>query len=197
MSNICIYTKYIETLCLYENNYNPKRFFNYCKACPNFNRLYSCPPFDQNMNDYLKPYPFITLVALQLFYTEEEIKKYCGKEACMKYTKKTLSSVSDALKEAFLTLESIYPNTLSLGIGGCNICEKCNRQEGKPCRYPDKMRISPEALGFDVTAILKKYFDINVCWSKGTLPQYYTLMGAICSMEPLQITSDEVLKLCR
>ncbi len=68
----------------------------------------------------------------------------------------------------------------------------CNRIDGKPCRYPNKMRISPEALGFDMMGILKEYFDIDIQWSKGTLPKYYTLIGALCSIEPLEIAPDEI-----
>ncbi len=195
MASIDVYTRSIEMKDLYKDNYNPERFLSYCKKCRNFNRLHSCPPFDEDIGSYLDDYPYITLIAVQLFYTEDEIEKYSGEDACMEYTKETLTPVSNQLREILLKLENIYPNTLSLSSGGCNICPDCNRIEGKPCRYPDKMRISPEALGFDMMGILKEYFNIDLQWSKGSLPKYYTLIVGLCSMETLEIASDEIAQL--
>ena len=40
--------------------------------------------------------------------------------------------------------------------GNCGLCENCAIQKDKPCRHPDKARMSLEAIGIDVVSLLKQ-----------------------------------------
>ena len=63
----------------------------------------------------------------------------------------------------------------------CTLCpEGCTRPEGKPCRYPDRLRYSLEAVGFDVTAAASDLLGIDLEWSSdGTLPKHITIVTAL------------------
>jgi predicted metal-binding protein len=59
-------------------------------------------------------------------------------------------------------LRAIYPDAMVIGAGACRKCEKCTYPD-KPCRFPDKMTSSMEALGMIVS---------DVCQANG-IPYYY------------------------
>ena len=42
---------------------------------------------------------------------------------------------------------------LHLGAGGCRMCFRCAKLEGRPCPFPDRALASLEAYGMDVTAL--------------------------------------------
>ena len=44
-----------------------------------------------------------------------------------------------------------FKRHLSLGAGGCTICEKCAKKTDEPCRHPDKRIPSLEAYGVNVS----------------------------------------------
>lgn len=82
-------------------------------------------------------------------------------------------------------MEKNLPGSISLSSGGCNLCNVCSRKDGIPCRQPDKMRYSLDAFGFDLTAITKDMFDIDILWCKDRLPDYFTLIHGILTMNEL------------
>ena len=47
------------------------------------------------------------------------------------------------------------------------------------------MRYSLDAFGFDLSAITKDMFDIDILWCKDNLPDYFTLVHGL-------LTEDEV-----
>ena len=96
-----------------------------------------------------------------------------------------VSAVKRAADERLRKLEARIPESLSLSSGGCILCENCTRKEGKPCRQPDKMRYSLDAFGFDLSAITKDIFHIEILWCKGSLPKYFTLIHALLAKQPV------------
>jgi hypothetical protein len=47
------------------------------------------------------------------------------------------------------------------------------------------MRYSLDAFGFDLTAITKDLFQIEIIWCKDRLPEYFTLIHALLTKEPV------------
>ena len=45
---------------------------------------------------------------------------------------------------------ALGPEALHLTVGGCGLCPRCARQEGLPCRHPDRALSSLESYGIDV-----------------------------------------------
>ena len=77
-------------------------------------------------------------------------------------------------------------------MGSCIICDECERKYGRECKEPERVRVSPESLGFDITGILKDYFDIELKWSKDSLPEYYTLLSGLLSKDHIEIPGFEI-----
>lgn len=61
--------------------------------------------------------------------------------------------------------EGLYGGVSLRAAGGCTVCAWCTRPSGLPCRFPEKLRHSPEALGFDLCAAAEDLFGYKVRWS--------------------------------
>ena len=60
--------------------------------------------------------------------------------------------------------------------------------------HPDKMSFSFEALGVDVGALVKNYFNSELLWYKrGQLPKYTSIVCGLLTNEqlPLELLRDE------
>ena len=67
-------------------------------------------------------------------------------------------------------------------VGTCPYCggAPCARINGQPCRHPDKVRPSLEAIGFDISMTAKEILGLEIKWSQGNLiPEYLTLVCGI------------------
>ena len=68
----------------------------------------------------------------------------------------------------------------ALFAGACELCESCNKESGEPCRHPEQMRYSIEALGGNVAQAAQFYFDDRILWAaNGHLPEYFILLGGL------------------
>lgn len=155
------------------------KFMAYCRACPNYNARWSCPPLSFDVGEMLAKYSRVHLVGLKMTYDAETIASADTPEKVKQVTWDTLFVEKRALEETLLIVESENAGSMSLSSGGCHYCETCARAEGQPCTYPDKMRYSLDAFGFDLTAITADQLGIDLCWSEGALPPYYTLIHAL------------------
>lgn len=165
------------------------KFMEYCRACPNYNTRWSCPSLDFEPSERLAKYDRIHLVSVKMTYDSKTIEAANTPEKVKKTTWDTLFVEKRAMEDVLISLEQEIEGTLSLSSGGCHFCETCSRTEDKPCRFPDKMRHSLDAFGFDLTAITQAELGIKLCWSKGSLPPYYTLIHAL--LLPPAVTIDE------
>ena len=155
------------------------KFMAYCRECPNYNARWSCPSLSFGVGDLLAKYDRVHLVGLKMTYDEMTIASADTPAKVKSVTWDTLFVEKRALEETLLAVEGEHAGSRALSSGGCHYCDTCARTEGKPCTYPDKMRYSLDAFGFDLTAITADQFGIDLCWSKGALPPYYTLIHAL------------------
>ena len=74
-------------------------------------------------------------------------------------------------------------DSMILSTGYCNICPKCTRRDGAPCRYPKNKLYSIESIGALVTKTTETLFDKEIQWiddENGIIPEYLTiLMGLL------------------
>ena len=155
------------------------KFMAYCRECPNYNARWSCPSLSFDVSEMLAKYDRVHLVGLKMTYDEMTIASADTPAKVKSVTWDTLFVEKRALEETLLAVEGEHAGSQALSSGGCHYCDTCARTEGKPCTYPDKMRYSLDAFGFDLTAITADQFGIDLCWSKGALPPYYTLIHAL------------------
>lgn len=171
---------------IFLNQYqNIAKFLPYCKQCNNYNHKWSCPPLNFDPKKYLNEYHHIYLIAVQINYNQTTINKLTTKEDITSFTRKTLRQIKNQTAMKLLSLEQLYPQTLSLSSGGCSYCCKCSRLNNKPCKKPDKMRYSLDSFGIDLSAVTEKLFNIKLLWGLDKLPAYHVLIHALISKNEL------------
>lgn len=152
-----------------------EKFIAYCQACPNYEHRWACPPFAKDPMETWRSYRTLRLYARIL--TPKP-----GAE---------LSALLDGIKREkagllreLLAMEKTLPGSLALSAGTCDVCEECTRPQGAPCRHPESLRPSIEALGGDVVGTVERYFHRRVLWiQEGKLPEYLTLVGGLLTGE--------------
>lgn len=152
------------------------RFLGYCLDCPNSGRFWSCPPFGFDPMTLWQQYDALRLYARKLVFTKDRL--FPGQRRAFEATE--LPKVKGDLARELLAMEAEAPGSLALFAGKCDLCPVCARVEGKPCRMPERMRYSIEALGGDCGGALEKYFGETLQWSAGQrLPEQIILLGGL------------------
>ena len=162
-----------------------EKFLVFCKECSHYNSLWSCPPLTFDPNEYLAPYTWINLLCAKINLDNETIREADTKDKVKTMGRNIVFAVKRDTDGRLRQLEAQIPGSKSISSGGCNLCENCSRTLGLPCRKPNEMRYSLDSFGLDLTAITKDVFQIEILWTKDHLPQYFTLIHAFLTKEPL------------
>ena len=150
----------METLYQY---YKPVEVEGYCSACPNYGRIWSCPPFDFDVTSYLAPYEHVLIIGL--------------KTADFEVTRRRFGDIIKGISET-KEIEEIEEVEVLIA-GNCYHCEVCTKTIGEPCILKEGTKYSLEALGFHVGDICEHILDAPLDWS-GSDGTYMTV-GAILS----------------
>ena len=131
--------------------YDPS-FRDICKSntCGMYGRCYACPPDVGPVEELIrkaKAYPYGVLY--QTVGQLEDSFDYEGMQEAKKQHLLTVRTV-DAAARKILRREFLH-----LGTGGCNLCEKCAKLTGEPCRFPDRVIPSISGYGVNVSATSK------------------------------------------
>lgn len=156
-------------------------FLQACKACPNYEKIWSCPSYDFDVIEYWKKYSTLELVAIKIIFDETVAGKQLTKEEQEEITKNSIWEVKAQLAAELYEKENAVPGSISLSAGSCTLCkEGCTRLEDKPCRFPDKMRYSIESLGGNVGTTLSDLMEIELEWiQEGSMPSYFVLVSGL------------------
>lgn len=148
------------------------KFLEYCKECGNYGNRWSCPPFREDPMEIWARFQALRLIAYIL-------PSEPGQSVSQALDNLKLAKAR--MMEETLELERAMPGSLALSAGTCTLCgENCTRPEGKPCRYPEQMRYSIEALGGDVAKTAEHYLHKPLLWIKdNVLPEYLVLVGGL------------------
>ena len=151
---------------------NVEEFLQYCKKCNNYEKLWSCPSYDFNPEDYWEEYDELIVVARKIIFGE-------GVDQDRIY--EIMLEVKEDMSRELYELEKQYPGSISLSAGSCSLCKDgCTRAVGEPCRYPEMMRYSIESLGGDVGRTVSKLMGYELEWiEEGKLPSYFVLVGGL------------------
>ncbi|MCI5649482.1 MAG: DUF2284 domain-containing protein [Fusicatenibacter sp.] len=150
-----------------------------CSLCPDYRRVWSCPPGLPDTASYLEPYRRVYLIAVKVCYSEEDRSRIVSREEAEAARKGSYEQVKRTMLLALLEKEKENPGSKVLGAGRCILCDRCARADGKPCRYPEKRRYSITGFGFDFSKLLKEVFDISLLWSSDGLPEYDVAVAAL------------------
>lgn len=146
-------------------------FLKCCKTCPSFGAVWSCPPFDFHPMSIWQAHERIRIVGYRLTFDEDRTEEGMNE---------ALREVKQKLSEELYEMEQEIPGSLSLSAGTCQVCDRCTKPEGKPCRFPEKMRHSIESLGGNVGKTISELCGIEIEWiEEGKLPEHYVLVSAL------------------
>ncbi len=168
-------------------------FAEYCRACPNYNKTWSCPEFDFDPLDYWKRYQTLHLIGEKIYLPEYLTSGSYSPQDTARMTARIMGIYKNDLAEELLQMEKGKPGSVSLSGGYCSQCAQeqrgdeseeqmidssfCTRTKGRPCRHPNRMRYSIEALGGNVGLTVTKYLHQKLLWmEEGKLPEYYMLV---------------------
>lgn len=153
-----------------------EEFLEYCKACPNYGAIWSCPPFDFDAEGCWRRFSCLLVIARKI-HLPGGISQAEGF--------RILEEVKADMSRELFEMEAANPGSVSLSAGSCSICRNafgcetesetetgtgnaaphgCTRSNGQPCRYPDTMRYSIEALGGNVGLTVQKLLGIQLEW---------------------------------
>ncbi|MHA1642197.1 MAG: DUF2284 domain-containing protein [Promethearchaeota archaeon] len=172
-----IFDKKVQTMCVSD------KF-----KCPNYGHSWACPPEAPFMRDKLQHYDKFYLI-----YHEFDLKDHVDKIKREKpnWTEEKIISyfyrkeiMRDLMEEEIFkfinNIESNNDNVFILWDGHCRLCEKegkkCTYDEGQPCRYPDKIRYSMEAVGINVIETVRK-LSFKIEWPP---KKYVYRFGVVC-----------------
>lgn len=158
---------------------NVPEFLEYCRQCGNYNKMWSCPEFDFEPEDYWREYRTFRIIGIKILVPEDMREKTWTREERGRLMEEMLWKEKERLTEELFSMEKEYPGSISLSAGSCMRCGagKCTRREGAPCRHPERLRYSIEALGGNVGLTVTKYLKQELQWmEEGKMPEHFMLV---------------------
>ncbi|MCH1982525.1 DUF2284 domain-containing protein [Ruminococcus sp. OA3] len=152
-------------------------FLEACKACPNYDRVWSCPSYDFDVLKYWNRYKTFRLLATKITFNDEYLTKTYTPEEQKDLLDKILPAEKQKLSDELLRAEKLNPGSISLSAGSCHLCPQCTKPTGKSCLNPEMMRYSIESLGGNVGLTIEKLLGLNLEWmEEGKLPHHFVLV---------------------
>ena len=160
-----------------ENYVDIERFMGLCEECENYGKNWNCPPFDFDVMEVWNSFNKLKIIAFKLDFSDEELNmEYSDKE--LEFILKRLERMKVKLMNDIYALES--ETAYGLFLGNCNLCMKCTREFGMPCKMPFKMRYSIESLGGNVDQLIEDVFGFKILYAKDNhLPEYLIFVGGL------------------
>ena len=157
-----------------------ERFDALCRQCPGYGKAWNCPPFDFDPKTLSEGFKSVTVIGTTIEFDEETRAACLTPEQSSRTGREAMHQVWASWLPELYERERQVPGSRCFTFR-CELCpEGCTRPEVKPCRHPEKMRHSLEAVGFDVVAITRYLLGIELEWSTdGSLPKHLTLVTAL------------------
>ena len=158
-----------------------QRVQGYCAQCGNFGKVWGCPPLPADGDDCVSGFNRVNLYGIKVAFDNEMLQHTYTTDESRKIVEQALDEVWAEWLPKLYAMEADNPGS-RVFTGRCRLCRplECSRANGKPCRHPDKMRHSLEAVGFDVVKTTRDLLGIELQWGRdGHLPPYLTLVTAI------------------
>ena len=156
----------------------PERFRDACRGCPDYGKDWSCPPGVPAAEEALRPFRRAHVLGLQVFYDEQTRLEADTAERAEAVRRKSYGPAKRVLLETLLELERLRGGAWTIAAGRCELCPRCARRDGQPCRQPGRMRYSFSAFGFDLGALARKELGVELLWAANGLPAYDVALAA-------------------
>lgn len=151
-------------------------FEKLCRQCSNYAFRWGCPPFTDDPQPDLLQWPVAEIWLLKMNIYE------VGSADDISQLYEILHRERGHWERRLLDVERERDGRAALFTGMCSHCGNtlCARRSGQPCRHPELVRPSLEALGFDLGKTADELFNLPLQWAKdGKMPDYLTLIGGV------------------
>jgi predicted metal-binding protein len=156
-----------------------RKFMALCEECHNYGANWACPPFGFDTGEYAGRYSHAYLVIVKWTHSAKTIAANDTIEKSASYSHALFRDGKAKMLTLLRRLENEWPGSAAVSAGGCVLCAECDRARKAPCPRPDEIRHSLESLGFDIAALAKDFFGVEILWGKGSLPEYQVLLNAL------------------
>lgn len=135
------------------------------------------PPFDFDADEIWNSYNKLKIIAFKIDFSAEELEHtFSDKE--LEFVLKRFERLKVKLMNDIYAQES--EDALGLYLGKCNLCMRCTREFGAPCKMPFKMRYSIESLGGEVDRAIEELLGYKILYAHdGKLPEYLIFVGGL------------------
>lgn len=141
-----------------EEVFNPSLVHDYCSKCDNYNMHFACPQYDFSIPALLSKYSKVMVISHRLDARLDEYFYW-----------------RDLIDPLLMSYEGKL-NGQALLAGSCRNCNFCFDKGALECSSPELLRYSFESLGFDVSAIVEKYFKIRLDFDSKSLHLVYGML---------------------
>ena len=117
-------------------------------VCGNYGRSWTCPPRVGEIHELMAELREFDRVLV--FQTVSDLEDSYDFEGMMEAGERH-NRLTDALRAEIR--KEPFPKVLTLGAGGCRICQVCAMKTGEECRHPDRALASLEAYGVNVSKL--------------------------------------------
>ncbi|WKY47456.1 DUF2284 domain-containing protein [Eubacteriaceae bacterium ES3] len=181
---------------LMEEYFDRDKTLGFCKACPNYSKIWSCPPYQFDEELFLKQFKYMHIIGRQYEVPRNDIRLIRDPKAISDYCTEKMEAIKVMTWQTLLEIENEVEGVMGLIPGSCPVCQvqgmECARKSGQPCRFPKLMRFSLESLGFNVVDLVKYEVGMSTKWPENQrLPEILTSVSAILCNEEIP---KEVLK---
>lgn len=173
-----------EVSLLEERYADREKFEELCRQCPKYGNLWSCPPYSFSVAEHTARYRMVYIVGAKIMF-DEDVRAAVKSEDAESFAYDVIHGVRRSMDASLLSVETLASEREALFAGSCIVCCDCIRGKGSPCSHPGAMRYSFESLGYDVVAIARDFLGIELKWSAGGLPEYFTLIGGIMATQSI------------
>lgn len=156
------------------NHHDFQKVVGYCKSCPKYDKIWSCPSFDFSTYDYLNKFSAAIIYSGEIIFdlsTGDYDKNSNKKRQIFDHGRKVF-------REFLMTIEKRTHESEALIAGHCFLCNQCTRIQGKKCIHPKEIRYSLEGMGIEVGNLLKTVLNKELAWDLQTTNQLITV-GAV------------------
>ncbi|MDO5860992.1 DUF2284 domain-containing protein [Methanobrevibacter sp.] len=135
------------------------------------------PPFEFDVDEVWNTYEKLKIIAFKIDFSEEELA-HTFEEKELEFVLKRFERMKVKLMNEIYMLES--EDAMGLFLGKCNLCMRCTREFGMPCKMPFKMRYSLESLGAYTDRVIEDLFGFEIKYAEnGKLPEYLIFVGGL------------------
>lgn len=124
-----------------------------CRACPMYGKTPSCPPYAPSWKETQEWLTFFKKGLLLKFEIEMNTFEAEKRRVLLCLLKKEKKYFNEG-----------YPYALALFPGNCNLCDECEFEKSKECIDPTRVRPCVDAVGIEVSSLVKIAFSENVLY---------------------------------